>query len=48
MTAPSPSPSPTPQPVSVADELAKLAELRDEGILTDEEFADQKARWLAQ
>jgi Short C-terminal domain len=31
---------------SVADELKKLAELRDAGVLTDEEFAAQKARLL--
>ncbi len=31
---------------SVADELAKLAQLRDQGILTDEEFAAQKAKLL--
>lgn len=29
------------------DELAKLAELRDRGVLTDTEFADQKAKLLA-
>jgi hypothetical protein len=29
---------------SAADELAKLAALRDKGVLTDEEFAAQKAR----
>jgi hypothetical protein len=34
-------------PVSVADELLKLAQLRDSGILTDEEFAAQKARVLS-
>jgi hypothetical protein len=33
-------------PTSVADELRKLVELRDEGVLTDEEFAVQKARLL--
>jgi len=33
-------------PASVADELAKLADLRDQGILTDDEFAAQKARLL--
>ncbi|HEX8976678.1 MAG TPA: SHOCT domain-containing protein, partial [Solirubrobacteraceae bacterium] len=33
--------------VSVADELRKLSELRSEGILTDEEFATQKARLLS-
>jgi hypothetical protein len=31
----------------VADELAKLAALRDRGILTDAEFAAQKAKLLA-
>jgi hypothetical protein len=31
----------------VADELAKLATLRDRGILTDAEFAAQKAKLLA-
>ena len=35
-----------PGPASVADELAKLAHLRDIGALTDEEFAAQKARLL--
>jgi hypothetical protein len=32
----------------VADQLAKLAALRDQGVLTDEEFAAQKAKLLAQ
>ncbi len=32
---------------SSADELAKLADLKDKGILTDEEFAAQKAKLLA-
>lgn len=32
--------------VSVADELQKLAALRDEGVLTEEEFAQQKAKLL--
>jgi hypothetical protein len=31
---------------SVADELAKLAQLRDSGVLTDAEFAQQKAKLL--
>lgn len=31
---------------SVADELAKLAGLRDQGVLSDDEFASQKARLL--
>lgn len=33
-------------PVSIADELAKLGDLRDRGLLTDEEFAAQKAKLL--
>lgn len=33
-------------PVSVADELMKLAQLRDAGVLTPDEFAAQKARLL--
>ena len=32
--------------VGVAEELTKLAALRDSGVLTDEEFAAQKARLL--
>jgi len=31
---------------SVADELAKLVQLREAGALTDEEFAAQKAKLL--
>jgi Short C-terminal domain/Phospholipase_D-nuclease N-terminal len=33
--------------VSTADELSKLAELRNSGVITDEEFAAQKAKILA-
>jgi hypothetical protein len=32
---------------SPADEIAKLADLRDRGLLTDDEFSAQKARILA-
>jgi hypothetical protein len=32
--------------VSVADELAKLAQLKEAGVLTEEEFAAQKAKLL--
>ena len=32
---------------STADEIAKLAQLRDSGALTEDEFAAQKARLLA-
>jgi hypothetical protein len=31
----------------VADELSKLADLRSQGILNDEEFEQQKAKLLA-
>jgi Short C-terminal domain/Phospholipase_D-nuclease N-terminal len=33
-------------PASVSDEISKLAALRDSGVLTDDEFAQQKARLL--
>jgi hypothetical protein len=33
-------------PLDVADQLRKLAELRDQGVLTEEEFAAQKAKLL--
>ncbi len=38
---------PADGPVSIAAELRQLASLRDEGILTDEEFTEQKKRLLA-
>ena len=51
--APHPAPQPAPQPAPafdpsrlVADEIKKLAALRDQGILTDEEFTEQKRRLL--
>jgi hypothetical protein len=58
VVAPQPTPSAgsaaAPQPpsdsapaFSVADELDKLATLRDRGILTPEEFAERKQRLLA-
>jgi Short C-terminal domain len=34
-------------PQSVADELRKLAELRDQGLITEVEFQTQKAKLLA-
>jgi hypothetical protein len=40
------APSQTAAPVSVADELAKLAALRDQGLLSPQEFEQQKARLL--
>jgi hypothetical protein len=38
---------PPPAPVDVAEELQKFAALKDQGILTEEEFAVQKARILS-
>lgn len=39
----------TPAPrIGIADELAKLAQLRDGGVLTEEEFQTQKAKLLSQ
>lgn len=51
--AAAPSPAPAPQPAAPAPEvdvigkLKELAELRDAGILTDDEFAAQKAKLLS-
>jgi Short C-terminal domain len=39
-------PTATGTPLSVADELGKLAQLRDNGVLSDTEFASAKARLL--
>ena len=39
--------SATSTPSSVAEEVNKLAALRDKGLLTDQEFAAQKAKVLA-
>ena len=52
--APTPDPTPSPESpsptegsaLSVADELLKLAQLRDAGVLTAEEFEAQKAKLL--
>ncbi len=45
--APAPSSeSPPAAALSVADELKKLAELKDAGVLTDDEFAQQKTKLL--
>ena len=40
-------PPPRHRPTDMFEQLKQLAELRDQGILTDEEFAVQKARILA-
>lgn len=44
---PTSSPDVAPSSGLIADELRKLAELYKEGVLTDEEFAAQKARLLS-
>jgi len=41
---PPPPPPPAEDPIA---KLKELAALRDQGILTDQEFADQKAKLLA-
>jgi len=40
------TPGPVTPPASVADELIKLASLRDAGVLTQEEFDAQKAKLI--
>jgi hypothetical protein len=42
--APAPAPAAAPDPI---EQLQKLAELKNQGILTEEEFAAQKAKILA-
>ena len=47
---PAPAPAPVPAPAAAPDmfeQLRQLGELRDQGILTEQEFAAQKARILA-
>lgn len=41
-------PASAPQAISIADEIKKLADLRASGVLTDAEFAAQKAKLLGQ
>lgn len=42
----SPNAAPTLQPISVADELSKLAVLRNQGVISAEEFEKQKSKLL--
>jgi hypothetical protein len=44
--APVPAQEPQPEKVDVVEQLKRFAELRDQGILTEEEFAAQKAKLL--
>lgn len=41
------TPEPSSSPGSVADQIEKLGHLRDKGLLTEEEFKEQKAAVLA-
>lgn len=48
--APTPAPAPAAPPAagpSMIDQLKELGELKSQGILTEEEFAAQKAKLLA-
>lgn len=44
--APPPAPAEGPPATDVVSQLKSLAELRDQGILTEDEFAAQKAKIL--
>ena len=44
---PPPAPAPAAPAQSVPEQLKDLAALRDQGVLTEEEFAAQKAKILA-
>src|SRR5206468_1273006 len=41
------APAATPEPLDVPDQLRKLGELRDAGVLTEDEFSAKKADLLA-
>ena len=45
--APAPAPPPQPAGPDPIEQLKELAQLHQQGILTDEEFAAQKAKLLA-
>jgi hypothetical protein len=45
--APPPAPPPAPAAADRVDQLKDLADLKQQGVLTDEEFAAEKARILA-
>ena len=44
---PEPAPAPAASGSSVIDQLKELGELKEQGILTEDEFAAQKAKLLA-
>jgi putative oligomerization/nucleic acid binding protein len=43
---PAPAPAAPAPSVNVAEQLQQLAQLKDQGVLTEEEFAAQKAKLL--
>jgi hypothetical protein len=45
--APAPPPAAAPDGPDLVEQLTQLAELKDKGILTEEEFAQQKAKLLS-
>jgi hypothetical protein len=45
--APPPPPAPAAAPTDTVTQLKELADLKNQGILTEEEFAQQKAKILA-
>jgi hypothetical protein len=45
--APAPAPTAPAQASSPIEQLKELAALRDQGVLTDDEFATQKAKLLS-
>jgi hypothetical protein len=46
VAAPPPAPAPAPAAPDLVQQLKELASLKDQGILTEEEFAAQKAKLL--
>lgn len=48
MQAEAPAPAPAADGGSMIDQLKELGDLKEQGILTEEEFAAQKAKLLAQ
>lgn len=45
--APAPAPAPASGGASMIEQLKQLGELKDQGVLTEQEFAEQKSKLLA-
>jgi len=45
--APAPAPAPAGGGASMIEQLKQLGELKDQGVLTEQEFSEQKAKLLA-